>query len=69
MARHAIDEARLKAILKAAVIEAFEERRELLRDLIAEAIEDIAMARAIEEGAATNTADPVDVYKILDRKP
>jgi hypothetical protein len=68
MAKQAVDEARLKAILKSAIIEALEERRELVRDLLAEALEDIAMTRAIEEGAATETADPAAVYKILDSK-
>lgn len=68
MAKQAVDEARLKAILKSAIIEALEERRELVRDLLAEALEDIAMTRAIEEGAATETVDPAAVYKILDRK-
>jgi ribosomal protein L12E/L44/L45/RPP1/RPP2 len=68
MAKEEVDEARLKAILKSAIIEALEERRELVRDLLAEALEDIAMTRAIEEGAATETADPVTVYRILDSK-
>ena len=63
-----IDEDRLKTLLKSAVVEVLEERRELVRDLIAEALEDIAMARAIEEGAATGTVDPAEVYKILERK-
>ena len=68
MAKQAVDEARLKAILKSAIVEALEERRELVRDLLAEALEDIAMTRAIEVGAATETVDPAAVYKILDSK-
>jgi ribosomal protein L12E/L44/L45/RPP1/RPP2 len=69
MSKQSVDEARLKAILKSAIVEAIEERRELVRDLIAEALEDISMAHAIEEGAATKTVDPAEVYKILDKKP
>ena len=68
MAEQFIDEDRLKGLLKSALIEALDERRELVRDLIAEALEDIAMVRAIEEGAGTKTADPSEVYKILDSK-
>jgi len=64
-----IDENRLKAILKAAIVEALAERREFIRDLIGEALDDIAMMRAIEEGATTRTVDPAEVYKILDGKP
>lgn len=65
MPKQAIEEDRLRALLKSALIEALEERRELVRDLIAEAFEDIAMIRAIEEGATTKTVDPTGVYKIL----
>jgi ribosomal protein L12E/L44/L45/RPP1/RPP2 len=68
MAENAVSEERLKALLKAAVVEVLEERRELVRDLIEEALEDIAMARAIDEGASTKTVDPAEVYKILDSK-
>ena len=66
MANQAFDEDRLKRILKSALLEALDERRELVRDLIAEALEDIAMARAIEEGSTGRTVDPSEVYKILD---
>ena len=68
MAENTVSEERLKALLKAAVVEVLEERRELVRDLIEEALEDIAMARAIDEGAPTKTVDPAEVYKILDSK-
>jgi ribosomal protein L12E/L44/L45/RPP1/RPP2 len=63
-----IKEERLKNLLKSAVVEALEERREFVRDLMMEALEDIAMARAIKEGAATRTVDPAEVYKILGKK-
>jgi hypothetical protein len=69
MPEQAMDEERLKALLKAAVVEALEERRELVRDILEEAIEDIALARAIEEGAATKTVEAAEVYKILDCQP
>jgi hypothetical protein len=68
MAENAVSEERLKALLKAAVVEVLEERRELVRDIIEEALEDIAMARAIDEGTSTKTVDPAEVYKILDSK-
>jgi len=45
-----IDDARLKALFKAALVAVLEERKDLLRDAIEETLEDIALARAIEEG-------------------
>jgi len=69
MSEIALSEERLKVLLKGAVVEALEERRELLRELIEEALEDLAMARAIEEGAATKVVDAAEVYRILESKP
>jgi len=61
-----MSEKKLKALLKAAVIEALEERRDLVRDVVDEAIEDLAMVRAIDEGANSSTIDASEVYKILE---
>jgi hypothetical protein len=65
----ALSEERLKILLKAAVVEALEERRELLRELIEETLEDHAMVRAIEEGAGSKVVDAAEVYGILQSKP
>jgi hypothetical protein len=46
----AIEERRLKALLKSAVVEVLEERNDLLRDAVKESLEDVAMLRAIREG-------------------
>ncbi len=61
-----MSEKKLKALLKAAVIEALEERRDLVRDIVDEAIEDLAMVRAIDEGAESGTIDASEVYRILE---
>jgi hypothetical protein len=61
-----IDEAKLKEMLKAAVAEVFEERREFVKEIIEEAIEDMALARAIDEGVRTQMADRDAVFKILE---
>ena len=42
------DETRLKKLLKAAVVEVLEERRDLVRDALAEAVEDMGMVKAIK---------------------
>ena len=40
----------LKDLVKAAVVEVFEQRRDLLYDAVEEAFEDLALCRAIQEG-------------------
>ncbi len=61
-----MSEKKLKALLKAAVIEALEERRDLVRDVVDEALEDMAMVRAIDEEAESPNIDPCEVYRILE---
>ena len=43
-------ESRLKALLKEALVEVPEQRREWFSAVMAEAMEDLAMVRAIQEG-------------------
>ena len=50
MAKASIEEARLKELLKTAIVEVLEERRELVRDVFEQALEDVVLDRAIEEG-------------------
>lgn len=63
-----IDESHLKEILKEALIEVIEERRNLFYELIAEALEDIALVHAIKEGEATETVSRDEIFSILERK-
>ncbi len=60
------DEARFKALLKEALLEVLEERRDILYELLADVIEDIAMARAIQEGEITETISKQEVINILE---
>ena len=61
-----IDEAKLKDLLKSALAEVLEERREFVKEIIEEAMEDIALARAIDEGVATDTVSRQEVFAILE---
>lgn len=61
-----IDESRLKDIIKMALIEAFEERRNLFYELVAEVLEDIALVHAIKEGEDTETVSRAEVFGILE---
>lgn len=61
-----IDEGKLKDLFKAAVIEALEERRDLVKDIVEEAMEDIALARAIEEGVSGESVSRDQVFALLE---
>ena len=63
-----VDEDQLKELLKAAIVEVLEERRELLRDLVEEALEHMAFARAIEEGETTELINRGEILEILEGK-
>ena len=51
-------------IIKKAIIGVLREERDLIRELITEALEDAAMARAIEEGTASGIASRKEVFEI-----
>jgi len=61
-----IDEAKLKDLLKSAVAEVLDERREFVKEIIEEAMEDVALARAIDEGVSTDTVSRQEVLTILE---
>jgi hypothetical protein len=63
-----IDEAKLKDMLKSAVAEVFEERRDFVKEIVEEAMEDIALMRAIDEGVRTETVSRSEVFGILETK-
>lgn len=60
------DADRLKEALKAAIVEVLEERRDLVVDLIEEALEDIALVRAMEAEEGSPLVSRDEVFKILD---
>ena len=61
-----IDDIKIKNLFKQAVIEAIEEKKDVVHDLFMEAIEDIAMLRAIEEGETTDSVSRDKVFNILN---
>ena len=61
-----IDESRLKQVFKEALLETLAERKFLFRDLIIEAMEDIALNRAISEGEKTETVSKKEIFNILE---
>jgi spore coat polysaccharide biosynthesis protein SpsF (cytidylyltransferase family) len=61
-----LDERQIKDLFKQAVLELFQERRDLLYDLLVEVIEDFALANAIKEGESTETVSRAEVFRILE---
>jgi hypothetical protein len=66
MATGAFDEKKLRGIVKSALAEAFKENREVIQDIVEEALEDIGVARAIEQGLETKFASRKKVFSILE---
>jgi hypothetical protein len=66
MATAAIEEKRLRKVVKAALVDAFKENRELMQDIVVDALEDIAVARAIEQGLGTKSVSRKKVFSILE---
>jgi hypothetical protein len=66
MAEIPLEDARLKALFKTALREVLEERKDLLREVIEETLEDIALARAIEAGQHTEEVSRSQVLSVLE---
>jgi len=60
------ESARLKELFKQAITEVIEEKRSLVHDLLVEAMEDLAMMRAIQDGEESAPASREEVFSILD---
>ena len=60
------DETQPRAWFKSALIEVMEERGDLIRDAVEEALEDIALAHAIQEGENSETVSRDEVFKLFE---
>lgn len=58
----------LKETFKEAIIEVFENRKDILVDAISEAMEDLGMAKAIKEGDKNNLVKEEVVMNYLKKK-
>ena len=56
----------LKKIFKDALLEMIEEKRSIFQDIIVEALEDIALSHAIDEGKDSGTASRQEIFNILE---
>ena len=67
MTQPSLNEDRLKEVMKAAILEIFQERRELFQELIIEALEDLAMIKAIDEGKDSAPISRETIFAILEQ--
>lgn len=63
----AIEERRLKGLLKSALTEVLEERGDLLREAVRESLEDVALLRAIRVGEKSPLTSRRKVFQRLER--
>ena len=66
MTEISLDEGRIKELMKQAMLEVLKERRDLIYDVFAEVIEDLALANAIKEGESTESVKREEVFKTLE---
>ena len=62
------DSNKIKEVFKQAIIEAMEEKKDMVHDLIVEAMEDLGMIHAIQQGEDTETIERDEVFQILKEK-
>lgn len=62
------DSGKLKEIFKQAIIEAMEEKKDVVHDLLVDAMEDLAMIHSIQEGEGTDLVSRNEVFTILEGK-
>ena len=68
MSETTLDTNQLKELLKTAIVEILQEQKEVFTDIIVEAMEDIALVKAIEEGESTETVSREAIFKILSQQ-
>ncbi len=59
------DETQIKELSKQAFVELFQERKDLLYEIVAEVVEDFALGKAIKEGEETPTVHRDEVFQVL----
>ena len=59
------DDQKMKALFKEAIVEVMEENQDLVSSLLVEALEDIGLSRAIEEGKNSESVSREEVFKVL----
>ncbi len=59
------EEAQVKELFKQAILELLQERRDEFYDVFLEVLEDVSMAKAIQEGEQTELTSKSEVFEAL----
>ena len=59
------DDNKLKNLIKQAIIEAIEEKKDVVHDILVNALEDVAMIHAIQDGEDSGSASRDEIFGIL----
>lgn len=65
MATLSLEDRHTKDLIKQALLELFQERRELFHDLFEELLEDVGLANAMREGETSEVVTEKEVMKAL----
>ena len=65
MTTFSLEDKRMKDLIKQALLELFQERRDLFHDLFEELLEDIGLANAMREGEDSEIVSEKEVMKAL----
>lgn len=60
-----LDENKIKTLFKEALVEVIEENQELVSSILIDALEDMGLSRAIEEGEKSKTVSRDEIFKVL----
>jgi hypothetical protein len=63
-----IDETRIKALFKEALVEVIEENQDLVSSILIDTIEDIGLFRAIAEGERSKTVTREEIFEVLSEE-
>jgi hypothetical protein len=63
-----IEEAKIKALFKEALVEVIEENQDKFSSILIEALEDIGLSRAIEEGEQSTTVSREEIFEVLSQE-
>jgi hypothetical protein len=60
-----LDDNKLKNLMKQAIIEAIEEKKDMVHDILVDALEDVAMIHAIQDGEDSGSVSRDEIFGIL----
>jgi hypothetical protein len=61
-----LDENQIKELFQQALVELLQERKDLLYELVAEVVEDLALLRAIKESEDSGTVPREEIFQLLE---